>query len=211
MNLKSILKILKINESAISMVLGSIVIIVVGLFVINYFRNLEPGVALPDGINTENIALPTTHTVAKGETLWSISEKYYKTGYNWVDIAKENNLGEANEIETNQKLTIPNVTPKLADSAKETITTTAPSATPSVTVTPTTIQQPKETVVKTVPTTKGGETTSKGTYTVVKGDTLWSIAEKTYGTGYKWAEIARANKLANPNLIHTGNVFTLPN
>ena len=107
MNLKSILKILKINESAISVVLGSIVIIVVGLFVINYFRNLEPGVALPDGINTENIALPTTHTVAKGETLWSISEKYYKTGYNWVDIAKENGLKNANQVTVGQELKIP--------------------------------------------------------------------------------------------------------
>ncbi len=49
------------------------------------------------------------------------------------------------------------------------------------------------------------------TYQVVKGDTLWSIAIKVYGDGYRWPEIAKANKLQNPNLIHSGNIFVIPN
>jgi len=53
-------------------------------------------------------------------------------------------------------------------------------------------------------------TISGNTYTVVKGDYLWNIAVRVYGDGFKWVEIAKANKLANPNLIHPGNVFVLP-
>jgi nucleoid-associated protein YgaU len=44
----------------------------------------------------------------------------------------------------------------------------------------------------------------------VKGDSLWKIAVRAYGDGYKWVSIAKANKLVNPNLIHSGNVLTLP-
>lgn len=48
------------------------------------------------------------------------------------------------------------------------------------------------------------------TYTVVTGDYLWKIAVDQYGDGYAWSKIAKANNLANPNLIHPGNVLTLP-
>lgn len=48
------------------------------------------------------------------------------------------------------------------------------------------------------------------TYTVVSGDNLWNIAVSQYGDGYAWTKIASANKLVNPNLIHAGNVLTLP-
>jgi nucleoid-associated protein YgaU len=47
-------------------------------------------------------------------------------------------------------------------------------------------------------------------YTVVKGDYLWSIAVRAYGDGYKWTEIAKANALANPSMIFSGNVLKLP-
>jgi nucleoid-associated protein YgaU len=53
-------------------------------------------------------------------------------------------------------------------------------------------------------------TTVVGSYTVVKGDSLWSIAVKAYGDGYKWVSIAKANKLDNPNVIHAGNVLVIP-
>jgi nucleoid-associated protein YgaU len=47
-------------------------------------------------------------------------------------------------------------------------------------------------------------------YTVVTGDCLWTIAERAYGNPYKWVDIAAANNLADPNLIHPGNVFSIP-
>jgi len=49
-----------------------------------------------------------------------------------------------------------------------------------------------------------------GKYTVKKGDSLWSISVATYGTGFRWTEIATLNKLEHPNVIHTGNVLMLP-
>lgn len=47
-------------------------------------------------------------------------------------------------------------------------------------------------------------------YTVERGDSLWTIAVRAYGDGYKWVEIARDNKLTNPDIIHAGNILSLP-
>lgn len=171
------------TDSYISLVLGIAVVLVIGVLVYNFIQSR--GVQPPKGevTTTDEEKMATgapggTHTVAAGETLWSISEKYYKTGYNWVDLVTANNLPNADAIEEGQKLVIPTVTPIMPQgqdgsgaSAKE-------------------------------PESK--------TYTVVHGDTLWKIAVEKYGNGYKWSEIARANALTNPDLIHAGNVLALP-
>lgn len=47
-------------------------------------------------------------------------------------------------------------------------------------------------------------------YTVVKGDSLWKIAQKFYGNGNRYPEIAKANNLANANLIHPGQKLLIP-
>jgi nucleoid-associated protein YgaU len=51
------------------------------------------------------------------------------------------------------------------------------------------------------------------TYTVVKGDSLWTIAKKFYGSGSKWKTIYNANtdKIKNPNLIYPKQVLKIPN
>lgn len=48
------------------------------------------------------------------------------------------------------------------------------------------------------------------TYTVVSGDTLWAIAERFYGDGNKYQQIADASGVANPDLIQPGQVLTIP-
>jgi len=53
--------------------------------------------------------------------------------------------------------------------------------------------------------------TIKGeTYTVQKGDFLWNIAEKSYGDGFMWVRIARANSIADPNILYSGTILKLP-
>lgn len=48
------------------------------------------------------------------------------------------------------------------------------------------------------------------TYTVQGGDTLWAIAERYYGDGNRYGEIASASGISNPDLIHPGQVLTIP-
>jgi nucleoid-associated protein YgaU len=48
------------------------------------------------------------------------------------------------------------------------------------------------------------------TYTVKSGDYLWSIAEKIYGSGYNWVDLANANKLENPGVLYAGTKLIVP-
>lgn len=117
--LKSFLKSLRMNEALISRFLGGVVVVIVGILVYNYFSGvnktqLTDNVAISDQVklveeNGQMIPdnLPKKHKVEKGEYLWTIAEKYYESGYNWVDIAKENNLTNADVITEGQELIIP--------------------------------------------------------------------------------------------------------
>ncbi|MEU3354592.1 LysM peptidoglycan-binding domain-containing protein [Streptomyces sp. NPDC037389] len=48
------------------------------------------------------------------------------------------------------------------------------------------------------------------TYTVEAGDTLWAIAERFYGDGNRYAEIAAASGIDNPDVVDVGQVLTIP-
>jgi putative chitinase len=179
-NLKKFLKNLKLNEESISMVLGALVIVIVGILVVNYFKD-KRSQTLPEALTTTNISqIGKTHTVVKGESLWSISEDVYGSGYNWTDVYKSNNLKSEN-IEVGQEIMLPDVSAKQPTATKQIIT----------------IAQDKQAI-------------SGDSYTVVSGDSLWNVAVRAYGDGYKWVELAKANNLENPNIIHPGNVLVLP-
>lgn len=51
---------------------------------------------------------------------------------------------------------------------------------------------------------------SQNLYEVKQGDTLWSIAEKELGDGFKWTEIAKANNLKNGSVIEKGAKIVIP-
>jgi len=59
----------------------------------------------------------------------------------------------------------------------------------------------------TAPAAGGGQT-----YTVKSGDSLSKIAKRVYGDANKWQRIYEANrdKIKNPDLIHPGQEFTIP-
>ena len=50
------------------------------------------------------------------------------------------------------------------------------------------------------------------TYTVVSGDSLSKIAKHFYGNANAWKQIFEANrdKISNPDMIHPGQVLTIP-
>ncbi len=58
-----------------------------------------------------------------------------------------------------------------------------------------------------------GGSGSGNTYTVKKGDCLWSIARKFYGSGAQYTRIYEANRNViggNPSRIYPGQVLTIP-
>ncbi len=204
---KKLMKELNLTDSYVSMGLGLLVVLIVGILLFNYFSESKTPTISDTGEQTTEEQktaeeeftgeLPGTYKVQPGDTLWSISEKVYKSGYNWTDIAKENNLTDANNIEEGQEIKLPNVTPIML--AEETGAISSPTPT----------QDPVE------PSENIGETTSPASnipesYTVKTGDSLWKISVSIYNDGYRWVEIARLNNLANPDIIHNGNVLTLP-
>jgi putative chitinase len=145
--------------------------------------------------NTVKTVVPNgTYVVAPGDSLWTIAEKTYKSGYNWVDIARANNLSNPGDIHKGDKLALPKVAPKLATVVMPTVTVS-----PMINKTiqnPSTVTSPNKIV---------------GTsYKIVKGDSLWTIAVRAYGDGYKWVDIARVNNLSNPGLIHVDNTLRIP-
>ncbi len=208
MNLKSVLKAIKLNESTISMALGVFVILAIGALVLNYFKTQRAGTTFPNSASITNEE-PTLnnnqneHVVVKGESLWKIAKKYYNDGFKWTEIAKANDIKNPGAINEGQKLTIPDVQQQEVVST----TTTSPSNPADANSNKPTNEN------KQVAADSLAETDSKitdATYTVEKGDNLWDIAIRAYGDGYKWTEIAKANNLVHPGIIHSGNVLQLP-
>lgn len=121
--LKNFLKKIKVSESTVSGILGALVVVFVGILIFNYFRNIGK---LPEEITTPTseptsekqiteitpAELPTTYTVKAGDNLWKIAEAVYGSGYNWVDISRENSLKNPDSLAVGQVIELPKVEPK---------------------------------------------------------------------------------------------------
>lgn len=127
---KKILKKIRSSEPTVSTFMGIFVVLAVGFLILKFFQGSkkQPEIKLleaePTKIEEEEaeisrtekgeeisspkplIQLPTTHTIEKGDNLWQIAEKYYGSGFNWVDIAKENQIKNPDRIEIGLKLAI---------------------------------------------------------------------------------------------------------
>ena len=67
-------------------------------------------------------------------------------------------------------------------------------------------------IVNDIPTVSGGvnNIVSSGSHTVSSGDSLYAIAQKYYGDGNRYTEIAAANNITNPNMIYEGQELIIP-
>jgi len=180
----------KLEESYISLIIGAVVVALIIGGIILLLRSgrssgksslqYKPTVEVEKKKETtEN--LPISYQIKEGDSLWTISEKFYNSGYNWIDIAKANNLANPSIIHAGNKIIIPK------------------------------IEKKSEAVVKDVEKTIAVSNQITGdTYKVKKGDYLWDIAVRAYGDGYQWVKIAKANNLANPDLIFSDNILKIP-
>jgi len=176
------------SNSYKSLFLGflTVIFVAIGLVAITKILPQQPKTkSIESGIKTvakiektnEQKSLDTIYTVKSGDTLWSIAERFYGSGYKWTEIAKENQLENPDYITPNQTLNISGITKQTK--------TQGQSVSPL-------------------------EKIDEGLYTVKKGDYLWNIAVRAYGDGFRWVDIARANQLVNPDLIHPGNKLKIP-
>jgi len=209
--IKNILKFFKMNENTISTVMGGVVVIVIAGLIFNYFRtsNLKTwqGMLLneqgqtttdkADDVNNDKII--AKYTVVKGDDLWHISERFYKSGYNYVDIMRENNIKGSGVITAGMELVIPKVEAK------------------KITVVETTKITETEKPAECATCAAKEEVAAKGSidvgeYVTKSGDTLWNIAVRAYGDGFQWTKIYWANvkTFGNPDVIHSDVKIVIP-
>lgn len=197
------------DQSKLSMVLGGLIILVVGILVFNYFNknkdNLGPAQQTEQtDVSPEN--LPGKYTVKENDTLFTIAEKYYKDGYKYTEIAKTNNLTDVNAIEAGQVLEIPKLSEQEAmaspsESPESAEVTEAPAMAPA---------QGGEVATGGADTTIWGPKIDGESYTVHEGDWLSTISARAYGDVYAYKKLAEANNIQNPDLIYPGQVIKIP-
>ncbi len=184
-----------LSDSFTSLLLGVVVVMAAIILFFSFIRGGKQEVATPTSLPEEKISkelektnkeeaetTKSMYTVVVGDTLWSISEKFYKSGFEWEKIAKANKIADPANLEEGTKITIPGTDTRIL-------------------ATNTSVEKEKEQATNAI---------SGDSYTIVRGDDLWDIAIRAYGDGYKWVEIAKANNLTNPDLIHADNVLKLP-
>ena len=143
---------------------------------------VAPGPSASGGTSSRATALVETatprltHTVKRGETLWSIAEQHLGSGTRYPEILKLNNgllRGKAQFLRPGWVLTLP-------------AAAQAPAGQVSV-----------------------ASERAHSPYTVVKGDTLWGIAEKYLGSGVRYKEIKTLNGL-DSDTIYSGQKLKIP-
>lgn len=173
---------------------------------------VPPAVAAPPA-NAEQQQRGIYYVVGQGETLKTIARDVLGDESRWQQIYELNKAKVPNP---------PNVRPgvSLLLPAPEAPRTPKPTQKPAVhpTVKPTERPTARPTVRPTVkppvrqPVARPQpQAIVPETYTVRRGDSLWSIAGRVMGNPYGWTQIYQANrgKIANPNLIYPGQTLVL--
>lgn len=213
-----ILEYVRISESYTSLVLGIVVVIIASVLLISFLKGREFGKTppapeisstkieplesvTPDSSEDQNeleqispeaqqkvTPVPQqggkgTYIVQSGDDLWHIAEKVYNDGYKWTVIAQANNITNPGMIFAGDVLKTSSVTATAGTKGEQTAQVQMLDQQPAI---------------------------MGNSYKVQRGDTLWNIAERRYKNGYRWVDIAKANQLTDPNLIHADNTLRLP-
>lgn len=213
---------IKSNQSRLSMILGGLIVLVIGILIFNYFNKSTPDLGPAQQTEQEQAQgdvsvdnLPGKYTIKEGDTLFLIAEKYYSDGNKFEDLARANNLVDVNTIVVGQVIEIPKL------SEPEAMATTAPESTPAESAVPSAMPSPSPEATQTTEQssdkgTGGSDNTIWGpsiegnTYTVVEGDWLSTIAARSYGDVFAFKKIADANNIQNPDYIVPGQVLKIP-
>jgi putative chitinase len=174
-------RLFKDKDEVVSMFIGLAVVVVFALILVNFVQRRKGNISIP-GVKDEIKNEEVTSKVAEEENIVTIE----KNDSLWKIAVKTYNNGykwteiaRANNLKNPGLLFIGQklVLPKIEKTS--TITTV------------------KE---------KAPILNQNSEYTVVRGDSLWKIAVKVYGDGYKWTEIYRANKnkLNSPDKLEIG-------
>src|SRR3989344_680279 len=105
----------KSNQSTLSLVLGALIVLVIGVLLFNYVNRNKTAEVTSDAPKTEESGdvakedLPGKYIVKEGDTLFLIAEKYYDDGFKYTEIVSANNLTNENSIEVGQTLEIPKI------------------------------------------------------------------------------------------------------
>ncbi len=150
---------------------------------------LEAPAKLPSPAQATPPAAPATYTVASGDSLSAIAARELGDADRWHELYDANRdvVGpDPNLIHPGQVLTLPGKAAAAPEPAPEPAPAPAPAPPPAP---------------------PGGQ------YTVVSGDSLSAIAQKTLGDGNRWRELYDLNRDVigpNPGIIHPGQVLRLP-
>ncbi|HSX40127.1 MAG TPA: LysM domain-containing protein [Candidatus Saccharimonadales bacterium] len=172
---------LKLNESYTSLILGVIVVILVGSVVMVAARSRRGS----ESFQSQKTAVEGAKTdVPQKYTVVAGDDlkKISQKIYKTTDYATD--IAKINNITNPDTLTAGTVLilPKKNQNQSQKVTTT-PNPTGNIAST---------------------------TYTVQGDESLWDIAVRSYGDGYRWPDIAKANNLTDPDQISSGMVLKIP-
>lgn len=193
---KKVIEKVKTAESTISLVLGVVVVIVAGVILFNYLKGfIKKQTGEESQTNTQSQEEMFNEEVEEGTSAFKgeLPAKYIveKGDSLWKISIKFFGYGY-NWVDISRENNL--INPGQIEVGQELTISDVPARKPIVVVAQSKIADPIE----------------GGSYEIKKGDNLWNISVRAYQDGYKWPQIAQANKLTNPDMIYAGNVLVIP-
>lgn len=196
-----------------------------------YFTKYAGGTTSATTTTETSTSGDVVYTVKSGDTLSTIASKY---GTTYQKLAEYNGIANPSLIRVGQQIKIPSTTSTA--SSGTTVTEEKTEATTAETVYTVKSSDTLSSIAKKygtthqklaayngisnpnkisvgqkikIPGTAEAEAETSRTYTVVKGDSLWGIAQKLLGQGSRYTEIKTLNGLKS-NTITAGQVLKIP-